>query len=90
MSVDAEESFDFKIEMDRLVLIGNLLVEDFPLDRLERAIEDAHAVGWFADPTKYRDALFSGTFDECVQIIKGAQEFAEAMRRVKAVHQVSP
>lgn len=54
--------FDFKSQADKLLLAMQFL-STIDVDGIVEAISEAHTVGWFLDPTAYRDALSLGHMD---------------------------
>jgi hypothetical protein len=37
-------------------------------------VESAHNVGWFLDPTAYRDALYRGDMDNMAELLRSLKE----------------
>jgi hypothetical protein len=56
------EDFDYRIEVDKMLLAARFLA-DLDLASILRAIEQAHTIGPFIDPTAYRDSLYRGHMD---------------------------
>jgi hypothetical protein len=61
--------------MQRVGLVMNLLdSEEENIDKVLDNINAAHNVGWFLDPTAYRDALYRGDMDEAAELLRALKE----------------
>jgi hydrogenase maturation factor len=71
--------FDLKSEVDRMMLAMSFL-ESLDLDSVLRAVGDAHLVGWFLDPTRYRDAMQRGDMDAMAEMARALVPAVEVYR----------
>lgn len=65
--------FDVIGETQRLGLAMRVIADSVDVDGIVRCVEDAHTVGWFLDPTKYRDALQRGDMDAIADLARALQ-----------------
>lgn len=55
-----EETFDFKMEVDKVILAVNFLA-DLKIDQILETISRVDALGSLLDPTAYRNQLYDGS-----------------------------
>lgn len=78
-----DSEFDYATQMRQLDMLARAfahIVESAPLEEMRSTLGDAHALGPFVDPTKYRDALYNGSLDYQLAVIEAARVFRDAWR----------
>ena len=79
----AELPFDYKAEVDRMLLFCSV-VADIPAAQILETIHRTHSVGAILDPTAYRDRLFDGSLDAVAAIARAVLELQKAHAIAKA------
>lgn len=64
---------DVQVEADRMLALLDLL-STVPVADIVKVVEAAHTVGWFLDPTAYRDALSRGAMDDVARLARALEE----------------
>lgn len=76
-----DDFFDYKSSVDKMMLVARVMAE-LPLDEITDAISRAHTLGPFIDPTKYRDALYSGDMDLIGKLAQSLKEPKTIMKEL--------
>lgn len=77
-----DENFDFKSQTDKMILAMGFIAS-IDVSGIIDAVENAHIIGPFVDPTKYRDALQRGDIDSVSRLAHSLQEPIKLFNEMK-------
>ncbi len=83
-----EKNFDYKGHMDRLTDATRTfmtMLMTVELDQIQSVLGQVDVMGMIMDPTRYRDALFSGTLDHQRALVSAASEFKKKMLKLHKI-----